>query len=323
MTAPETALHVLKHRRPEWEPWLAVVEEILREAGTQAWDVAVSALGAEAPGAKAAGMGVDAPTAKVAARPAEVPGVSAAAQTAVPLLAGMTIPLAASLVRRLLERLIRTASMSGPPKMATLGAVLRKNLDVLALFTASLRQDTERVKEVAASGADAEALQAVVALLPVPFLQACNRRWASSIAESRETRYCPVCGSWPAFAEVRGIERRRYFRCRRCGGAWHAHSLSCPYCAMSDHDALVTLLPENAGSHAVIEACNRCLGYVKTLTTLQGCPPATVMLEDLASVDLDVVALDHGYRRPTGQGYSLDVTVIDKGATRRFFWWKP
>jgi FdhE protein len=303
----DTALHGLKRQRPEWEPWLAVVEEILREAATPTWDVAVPALAAEAPGAKAA-------------RSAEAPDAGAPAQTGIPRLAGTTIPLAASLVRRLLERLIRTASMSGPPKMATLGAVLYKNLDVLALFSASLRKDTERVKEVAASGADAEALQAVVALLPVPFLHACNRRWASSIPESWQEPYCPVCGSWPAFAEVRGIERRRYFRCGRCGGAWPARSLSCPYCAMGDHEALVSLVPENASSRALIEACRRCLGYVKTFTTLQGCPPARVMLEDLASVDLDVAALGHGYLRPTGQGHSLDVTVIDKGATRRFWW---
>ena len=177
-------------------------------------------------------------------------------------------------VRRLLERLIRIASLSGTPKMATLASSADVDPDVLTLFTASLCQDSDTVKEVAAaSGADAEALQAVIALLPVPFLHACNRRWASSISESWEERYCPVCGSWPAFAEVRGIERSRYFRCGRCGGAWHARSLSCPYCAMDDHDALVSLVPEKAGSHAVIEACKRCLGYVKTFTTLQGCPP--------------------------------------------------
>jgi FdhE protein len=294
MMTPVTALDGLKRQRPEWEPWLAVVEEILREATTPTWDVAVPA-----------GSG------------------AAARQTTVPLLAGKTIALTASSVLRLLERLIRIASLSGTPRMATLSAVLREDLDVLTLFTASLRQDSDRVKEVAAaSGADAEALQAVIALLAVPFLHACNRRWASSIAESWEERYCPVCGSWPAFAEVRGIERRRYFRCGRCDGAWHARALSCPYCAVDDHDALVSLVPENASSHAVIEACRRCLGYVKTFTTLQGCPPGTVMLEDLASVDLDVAALGQGYIRPIGRGYSLDVTVTDQGATRRFVGWK-
>jgi FdhE protein len=291
----------LKRQRPEWEPWLAVVEEILREAGNKTWD-----------GAVPAGSGAEARSAKAAAR-----------RSTAPRLAGMTIALTASSVRGLLERLIRIASLSGTPQMATLPALLRENLDVLTLFTASLCQDSERVKEVAAdSGADAEALQAVIALLAVPFLQACTRGWGSSISESWAERYCPICGSWPAFAEVRGIERSRYFRCGRCDGAWHARSLSCPYCAEDDHHALVSLVPEKAGSHAVIEACRRCRGYVKTFTTLQGCPPGTVMLEDLASVDLDVAALDQGYIRPTGGGYSLDVTVTDKGRTRGFLGWK-
>ena len=89
------------------------------------------------------------------------------------------------------------------------------------------------------------------ALLPVPFLQACNRRWASSISESWVEGYCPVCGSWPAFAEVRGIERSRYFRCGRCGGEWHARALCVPVTArraiMTSSSALV---PEKAGSNA-------------------------------------------------------------------------
>jgi FdhE protein len=301
MTAPGPALHGLKRQRPEWEPWLAVVEEILREAGTSAWDVTVPAdLGAEAPSAKAA-----------------------ARQTTVPLLAGATIALTASSVRRLLERLIRIASLSGTPKMATLAAALREDLDVLTLFTASLCQDNERVTEVAAaSGADAEAFQAVIALLPVPFLHACNRRWSSSISESWVEGYCPVCGSWPAFAEVRGIERSRHFRCGRCGGEWHARALACPYCAVDDHHALVSLVPEKTGPRAAIDACTRCLGYVKTLTTLQGCAPGAVMLEDLASVDLDVAALEQGYTRPIGSGYSLEATVTAQNATRRFFSWR-
>jgi FdhE protein len=299
MMAPDTALQGLKRQRPEWEPWLAVVEEILREAGTSNWDVAVpTGLGAEARSAQA-----DTPLSMV------------------PLLAAAAISLTASSVRRLLERLIRIASMSGTPKMATLAAVLREDLDLLALFRASLCQDCERVTEAAAAcGADAEALQAVIALLSVPFLYACHRRGASLISESWVEGYCPVCGSWPAFAEVRGIERSRYFRCGRCGGAWHARALSCPYCAVGDHDALVSLVPEKAGSHGVLEACTRCLGYVKTFTTLQGCSPGTVMLEDLGSVALDLAALEQGYKRPVGSGYVLEVTVAATSAARFFAW---
>ena len=297
MSAPDAALNGLRRERPEWEPWLVVVDEILREAGSPAWEAAV-------------------------------PAAAQAQRTAVPLLAGTTLTLEAGLVRRLFERLIRTASRVGTPKMSSLKAALHADLEWAPLFTASLCQDSDRINEIAAvSGADAEALHAVIALLPVPFLHACNRRWASSISASWVEGYCPVCGSLPAFAEVRGIERNRYFRCGRCGGEWHARALYCPYCAMSDHDELVALVPEKGGSNAVgsnavIDACQRCLGYVKTFTRLQGCSPGAVMLEDLASVDLDVAAIEHGFARSPGPGFALGITVTDKGARRGFFAWK-
>jgi FdhE protein len=88
---------------------------------------------------------------------------------------------------------------------------------------------------------------------------------------------------------------------------------------VDDHNALVTLVPENAGLNALIEGCRSCLGYVKTFTRLQGCPPGAVMLDDLASVHLDVAALEQGYTRPPGAGYPLDVTLTARDAARRFF----
>lgn len=291
MMAPDTALNGLKRRRPEWEAWLAVVQEILRETATPDWDAAV-------------------------------PADASPRQPGIPLLAGATLTLRTSSIQRLLKRLILKAGLGGSPKMARLKSALHADVDALSVFRAALRQDSDRVAEVAlARGADAEALHAVVALLPVPFLHAYRQRWESSIPQSWVEGYCPVCGTWPAFAEVRGIERSRYFRCGRCGGEWHARALHCPYCAQSDHAALVSLVPEKGGSHGMIEACQRCLGYVKTFTRLQGCPPATVMLDDLDSVDLDVAALALGYTRPPGAGYALDVTVTDQGATRRLFAW--
>src|SRR5437867_2668983 len=289
MTPVDTGLQDLKRRYPEWEPWLAVVQEILSEAANPQWN-------------------------------AVVPVRTEAQQDKVPLLAGVALALEKSSVRRVLEQLIRIAHRSGTPKMATLEPALHAELDILTLFKASLCQDTNRLKEIATViGADPEAFQAVVALLPVPFLQACNRCWAPSIAKSWVEGYCPICGAWPAFTEVQGIERNRYFRCGRCGGEWQSHCLSCPYCSMNDHQELVSLVPEKSGSNSVIDACKHCLGYVKTFTKLQGSPAAKVMLDDLATVDLDVAALEQGYKRPQGAGYSLTVTVADNGGARRRF----
>ena len=56
---------------------------------------------------------------------------------------------------------------------------------------------------------------------------------------------------------------------------------TCPYCGMTDHEELVSLVAEKSGSNAAIDACKRCLGYVKTFTTLQGSPAANVMVDDL------------------------------------------
>jgi FdhE protein len=289
MTAIDTGLQDLKRQHPEWEPWLAVVQAILRETTDPKWD-AVVPLRAEIQKSK------------------------------VPLLADAKLELAKSLVRPFSEQLMRIACRSGTPQMATLKAALQAKLDVFTLFRASLNQDGDRIKEVAvALGADPEAFQAVTVLMPVPFLHACNRRWVRSIAESWMEGYCPVCGAWPAFAEVRGIERSRYLRCGRCGGAWQAHCLFCPYCGMTDHKELVSLVPENSGSNSAIDACTRCLGYVKTFTTLQGSPPAKVILDDLASVELDVAAAEQGYKRPQGAGYFLNVTVAENVALRDLF----
>ena len=284
MTVIDTGLKDLERQHPEWEPWLAVVQEMLREINNPHWDAAVPR------------------------------GVTQQDKT--PLLAGATLALQQDSVHDLVQSLMRIASRSGTPQMATLERAIEAELDLFNLFKAALCQDCDYLRQSAmAVGAEPEAFQAVTALAPVPFLQACNRHWKLSIAPGWLEGYCPVCGTWPAFAEVRGIERTRYFRCGRCGGEWRAHCLFCAYCGMNDHESLVSLVPGNGGASRVIEACKRCLGYVKAFTTLEGSAPEKVILEDLASVDLDVAAVEQGYKRPQGAGYSLDVTITDKRLT--------
>jgi FdhE protein len=278
----------LRRERPEWSPWLAVVEVALREAGSDRWDRTVPEVAAD--------RGSD------------------------PLLSGVSVNADEGTLRRFFERLVKIASRNGTPKMATLPRAMRGDLDLAGLLAASVCQDSDRIAEIAtASGADPEGLQAVAALVSIPFLQACHRRWGSSVSTAWAKGYCPVCGSWPAFAELRGIERSRHLRCGRCGGAWHAEILHCAYCENRDHDDLATLSPEKPGSAGSVDACRRCRGYVKVFTRLQGCPPSQVMLEDLASVDLDVASLEQGYSRPAGAGRPVDIAVVTTGP--RFLSW--
>ena len=284
MSATAPRLADLKHQRPEWTPWLEIVEAILVETEAPSWDECV---------------------------PVGTNPVTSAA----PRLTRTTVAVPVSSTRGLLDRVLRIAARSGTHEMATLALVADARPDAQAMFQASLCHDAEQIAALAkASGADRAALQAVAALVPVPFLQACNRRWRSSVSEEWVSPFCPVCGSWPAFAEVRGIERKRYYRCGRCGGEWHAHGLSCPFCSTTNHHDLVVLMPQRQGMAAAVDACKRCGGYVKTFNRLQACPPAAVLLEDLGGVALDVAALEHGYSRPAGAAYPLELTVIDRHA---------
>lgn len=287
----DTGVQNLGRDYPEWKPWLVVVEEVLAEAVDPKWE-------------------------------AFVPADRQALEKA-PLLAEANVTLEVDLIGRWVKRLMHTAYKSGTPNMATLKPVESSDVDIAALFHASLCQNSGRLQGIARDlGVDQGAFQAVAELVAIPFLLACGHRWTSSAAVRWTEGYCPICGAWPAFAEVRGIERSRHLRCARCGGAWQFHWLHCPYCGMRDHTQLASLVPESGGATRTIQACRRCLGYVKNFTTLQGAPAAKVLLEDLASVDLDVAAVEQGYRRADGPGYSLDVTVtVAKGLRQRIFPW--
>jgi FdhE protein len=274
---------------PEWKPWLSVVEEVLREAATSKWE------------------------AFVPPRPV--------AQQKTPLLAGATVSPDLSFLRRWTRHLLRTAHESGTPKMTTLAHAETANLDVISLFRASLCQESERLKEIALGlGVDCDAFRAVADLVPIPFLQACGRQWTFSAGRWMEG-YCGVCGAWPAFAEVRGIERSRHLRCGRCGSDWETRWLWCPYCGTTDHEQLASLVPETKGTTRTVDACKHCLGYVKSFTTLQGTPAGKVMIDDLASVDLDLAALEQGFKRPAGTGFAVKLIIADQPSQRKIFPW--
>ena len=122
--------------------------------------------------------------------------------------------------------------------------------------------------------------------------------------------YCPVCGSWPALAELVGAEKRRVLRCGRCGTWWSWLVLLCPYCGNDDHRSLGTLIPEDvrltpaspasgeSRSKERIDVCERCHGYVKSIATFHSVPTSRLAAEDAATVHLDVGARERGYTRP-------------------------
>jgi FdhE protein len=265
----------LMHRHPEWAPWLALIETVRCSLDGDRWQT-------------------------------NVPSVAGAVGQ-VPLLVTASLAVEPEPIVRLFEDLRRTAMRAGVAGWERRSVDPVHPTQALAAFRAGLVGDDEQLRRLG-RGADVDpgAFATVVALLPVPFLHACRRRWTAVLPSTWAEGYCPCCGAWAAFAEVCGIERKRYLRCGRCAASWEVHFLQCPYCGANDHEALGSLHVGQDERPLAVEVCNRCMGYLKVFHTLEPAPAAEVMLVDLASVELDIVATTREYARPKGLGYSFD-----------------
>lgn len=271
-------LDTFTQQHPEWRPWLVLLEETLHVLAEPVWTDATPRLRSDRPGTA-------------------------------PLLHGAELLVDGRRARSWVHRLVKTATKGeGPMAAADLD-----RLDALALLEAAVCQDHPRIQTLADRiGIGAQVLETVAQLAVLPLLQACGRHLANQASSSWSFGYCPVCGAWPTLAELRGLERIRRFRCARCGGNWGTTWLRCPYCDEADHRKLGFLLPEGSEETRKVETCATCRGYIKTLTTLQGSPPSAVILEDLSTVDLDVVALERAYKRPERPGYVLEMRLIER-----------
>lgn len=266
--AEEDLLSALRLAHPEWRPLLALVEEALGEVERPEWREAVPAI---AP----ASLGVE------------------------PLLSGAVVTLARRPIERWVRRVLVTAAGVGPGAPFVDEATTRR-IDPVSLLQAAVAQDTDGLDAIARDVGDAHGvLRGLAPLLAMPLLQACRRAWTRLTPPAWPHGYCPVCGAWPALAEIRGLDGARQLRCRCCGGDWATEWLRCPFCGERDHTQLGALVSADRLLREKVEVCDRCHGYLKTITTFAPVRPEQVVLQDLATVVLDVAAVERGYRPPS------------------------
>ena len=282
--APEATgrslLAVLDAEHPEWRPLLRVIKEALREAERPQWARLVPAL--------------------------EHPGRGGR-----PLLDGAVITVGHRLVGRWVRRILGIAAAAGTEVKPLARAVAAGWLDPLALFESAVSQNVDRFHELSHADTDYRGpLRGLASLIAMPMLQNCRRAWAERVPTDWAYGYCPICGTWPALAEMRGLDGARHLRCGCCGGDWRTEWLRCPFCGEDDHEELGSLVSPDSLARQTIEVCNRCSGYVKTMTTLSAIRPEHVVLEDLATLVLDIAALERGYRRPAAKGHEAAVSVV-------------
>jgi FdhE protein len=212
------------------------------------------------------------------------------------------LPLDMAAAEELMLRLCRVSSEHGesPDAAAQIGAALGQralSAETLALEALAGRADAIR-ERAGRLGLDGNLLCTVLRFSLLPALE----RLAAQLAPLRAAApwgrgHCPTCGSWPLLGEYRGLDQTRLLRCGLCATAWTIDRLLCPFCGSREHEDLGYLYVEG-DEHKRAATCESCRCYVKMLATLTAIPPIELPIHDLATVHLDMVALERGYTTP-------------------------
>ena len=216
-----------------------------------------------------------------------------------PLLHGAILTLNGERERRLVRRLADCA-----------GIARGRDIDAAEAIRAAIARDEAQLTAMAehhGTSLDSFALLAQVASIPV--LLSASRALSERAARAWQRGYCPVCGAWPSLVEIRGLERERRLRCGSCSADWPLPLLRCAFCDEGDHAKLGSLLAEGEEHLRRVETCESCRGYLKVVMTFDALGMRALLLADVHTVPLDLVAQDRGYARPARPGWAPAVVI--------------
>jgi FdhE protein len=222
----------------------------------------------------------------------------------VPALAGEPIALPVAMLSEPLLELCAELGRGGAGDAAAHVRSAIESFDISpgSLLAASLARDQHAIRQGAVHrglAPDLVWLVAELAVSPVAHLigervMAASEEVARAVDEWGHG-YCPVCGSWPALAEV--VDGRRILRCSFCAAGWEPRSYACIYCGEGG-EAFVTAAPDEEIKNRRVEVCGTCGGYLKTIDVAELSPFPLLAIADLETMDLDVAAMAKGYGRP-------------------------
>jgi FdhE protein len=108
---------------------------------------------------------------------------------------------------------------------------------------------------------------------------------------------CPACGSPPASSLVvgwPGAHGARFCACALCGTLWHVVRIKCVLCGSTGGIAYQQI--EGSPGTIKAETCSSCQRFVKIMLQFKN-PEIDPIADDVASVGLDMLVTETGYRR--------------------------
>jgi FdhE protein len=137
-------------------------------------------------------------------------------------------------------------------------------------------------------------------LAAATFVGAALQGWFAALASTlapmtldRPHAACPVCGAQPVAGLIDGDTRLRFLSCSLCGAQWHLPRVTCAECG---DEAGLAYYEVQGDRGASAEACEHCRGYLKVFDG-ELRPGADPMADDVATLGLDLLVADAGYRR--------------------------
>src|ERR1700692_3732681 len=116
---------------------------------------------------------------------------------------------------------------------------------------------------------------------------------------------CPACGGAPVASAIvgwKGAHGTRFCTCSLCATQWHVVRIKCVMCESTKGIAYEEL---DSGPDTVkAETCESCHGYVKILHQQKN-PKLDPVADDVATLGLDILLRESGYRRGGGNPFLL------------------
>ncbi|MCP8305347.1 MAG: formate dehydrogenase accessory protein FdhE [archaeon] len=176
-----------------------------------------------------------------------------------------------------------------------LDEVKRGETNILDLVGAAMKGDAEYFKRY---GERFEVSPALILFIINSSIQPCLEEIAKRVDPSFLERWwkapCPICGRRPMVAKLRA--RKRHLTCTLCGAVYLADLFLCVNCGNVDPYTLKFLAPEGHSEFRV-DFCEKCKHYLKVIDENRLKSPIPRGLEDIMTIDLDLMAKRAGLIR--------------------------
>lgn len=218
---------------------------------------------------------------------------------------------AVTLFRNICKSLLRNYRQAAPEIKKINKAVRQGEINLEQLFGKMVEGDREYIDAIAVGRDFNAGLLRLLAESSIhPLLEAYAGKLKGSVDQDAWWKtYCPICGAPPVLGELKNskdVQGAKFFLCSACGSEWRYHRLGCPFCGNGDQKKLRHFTTEADGKGYRVEVCEECKKYIKTMD-LRELGRITPLVDDIATLHLDIIARNEGYARGTPGILDMDM----------------